>query len=876
MVDFVPHCCRRRGKASASLRSEQVGVADDLGALRHFYVLDHPEGPSALRTHLRPTFPIELIITDTDNTANKRTSSLTIDIHTDTITLTMNKSITPYLIFSMSHGPTPTSIIKESYFEGDNKLLKVTGVGKKESGFLCCKGVNEEEFTVELFFATPLMRDYVASVMSGLGHQDSSAALAAKAVSPVQSLKIFVGSWNFGNNVPPSNLEPWIPRGRFDLYAIGMQESPGENIKLIINYMGDEYVSIKDEVMGVIRLIVLIRKSMVQFVAPDSVESFHVASGILGGMGINKGGVGVALRYRNTPIAFVASHLAARATAKRNRRRNKDVRTIVEKMSFGLGNVDVLHQYNLFWLGDLNYRITLPWEETVSLIKQKKWETLRRHDQLLIEKAAGRVFYGYNELPLDFPPTYKYIDFKNTAEWDPLRKNGRLIGHICRTEAATAQSREHAAKLQVEEGDTHFFLPADASGLRREYTRHKMQTPSWTDRILHKPLPGVVVTQESVGCADEIQTSDHTPIFSTFNMRVPLPPPADVKFLKCTIHVSNVSLSNPRLAGEGYGGEDEYYEEEDDEEDDEDDSTTGKSAEKQANQNNNSGAAVVDSGGGGNTGGGSNAAATAASGAPKFPQTKIPKIKKSNSKKHKRDRSRTKKEMGRRSVFGKEQKLSPVLAMHLPFLRHITKRTAYKTSSNAATSSTISAKRMSMTSTGSDKMSVPAGQGEGRSFTWHQGDIPVMGPFFTKMEYLEHRHIIFRVQGNAGHGAAGNTIGYCTVSLKEMMEKRRPVAFECTLLRGGQPAGVLKGDILIKWLDGGNNVISGHRSVHSVGESKTNHASGEKSKMVSRIQMVRNPSANIDVVKRNKNKVGGHESSRSIQMSASELAAANR
>jgi hypothetical protein len=141
-----------------------------------------------------------------------------------------------------------------------------------------------------------------------------------------------------------------------------MQESPGENIKLIINYMGDEYVSIKDEVMGVIRLIVLIRKSMVQFVAPDSVESFHVASGILGGMGINKGGVGVALRYRNTPIAFVASHLAARATAKRNRRRNKDVRTIVEKMSFGLGNVDVLHQYNLFWLGDLNYRITLPWE----------------------------------------------------------------------------------------------------------------------------------------------------------------------------------------------------------------------------------------------------------------------------------------------------------------------------------------------------------------------------------------------------------------------------------------------------------------------------------------------------------------------------------
>ena len=147
--------------------------------------------------------------------------------------------------------------------------------------------------------------------------------------------------------------------------------------------------------------------------------------------------------------------------------------------SFGLNNVDVLHQYNVFWLGDLNYRITLPWEETVKLIKSKQWEKLRQHDQLLIEQAAGRVFYGYNELDLNFPPTYKYIDFKNTTVWDPIRRNNKLLGHICKTEKATASSRELAAIAKVEEGDTHFFLPSDTTGLRREYTRHKMQTPSW-------------------------------------------------------------------------------------------------------------------------------------------------------------------------------------------------------------------------------------------------------------------------------------------------------------------------------------------------------------------------------------------------------------
>jgi len=216
--------------------------------------------------------------------------------------------------------------------EGDNKILKLKGYGRRSKGSMCCKGTHEEEFEVELFFVTTLLRDYVASVLSGLGHQDSEGIIASKVASPFQSLKIFVGSWNFGNNPPAKNLNPWIPKGRYDLYAIGMQESPGENIKLIKEHLNDDYVSIKDEVMGVIRLIVLVRKTMVQYIHRNSVESFHVASGILGGMGINKGGVGVALHYRNTPIAFIASHLAARATAKRNRRRNKDVRTIVEKM----------------------------------------------------------------------------------------------------------------------------------------------------------------------------------------------------------------------------------------------------------------------------------------------------------------------------------------------------------------------------------------------------------------------------------------------------------------------------------------------------------------------------------------------------------------
>ena len=863
MVDCLPHCLRRRGAASKSLLAEQIGVTDDLGAFRHFYVLDHPEGQNSLRKHLRPTFPVDLILEASDNTVHKHPASFNVDIRTDTLTITLNKHRIPYLTFSMSHGNRPTTVSKDSYMEGDNKIIKLHGSGSKTSGCGPCMGTHEEEFDVELFFVTPMLRDYVASVLSGLGHQDSSAVVASKVASPYQSLKIFVGSWNFGNNPPPTNLEPWIPVGRFDLYAIGMQESPGENIKLVKEYFGDEYVPIKDEVMGVIRLIVLVRKTMVQYVRHESVESFQVASGILGGMGINKGGVGVALRYRNTPIAFIASHLAARATAKRCRRRNKDVRTIVGKMSFGLNNVDVLHQYNVFWLGDLNYRITLPWEETVSLIQQKQWGKLRKHDQLLVEQSAGRVFHGYKEMKLNFPPSYKYLDFKNTAVWDPVRKNGRLVGHVCKSEKPTPSSRALAAAAHVEEGDTGFFLPSDTSGLRREYTRHKMQTPSWTDRILNKPLPGVVVNQETCGCADEIQTSDHTPVFATYNMRIPLPPPASVNFLKCTIHVSNVKLINPRVQGEGFGGiGDDELEEDDDEleedevDDDEVDVEGSRRNLKTSRSTSSNGNSNGNSKGNSKTNGKTNGKAN--KGGKPNRNSGAPKPKDNVSRK-------------RRSFLSsyKPAVLAPVLAIHVPFLKGITKRTAYKTSNNTATESVSDRPSQWCSSKNTATSNEGKESGDGRSFTWHQTDLPIMGPFFTKMEYMEHRHIIFRVQGNAGHGAAGNTVGYCTLSLSEMVEKRIPVRFQCTLLREGQPAGELEGEVLIKWLDSANMVIGGGgragagRGSRSRGETKSHEGGEAPSEMLQSNPLVKN---NMRRPKQGKNRRG----TKSVQLSDAE------
>jgi hypothetical protein len=60
------------------------------------------------------------------------------------------------------------------------------------------------------------------------------------------------------------------------------------------------------------------------------------------------------------------------------------------------------------WLGDLNYRISLSYEDTKKLLTENNWDALFEKDQLNIQRASGRVFKGWSEEKIYFAPTYKY------------------------------------------------------------------------------------------------------------------------------------------------------------------------------------------------------------------------------------------------------------------------------------------------------------------------------------------------------------------------------------------------------------------------------------------------------------------------------------
>ncbi|KAF2325206.1 hypothetical protein GH714_025273 [Hevea brasiliensis] len=153
-------------------------------------------------------------------------------------------------------------------------------------------------------------------------------------------------------------------------------------------------------------------------------------------------------------------------------RRNSDVMEILRKTRFprvhGMGDENspqtILEHDRIIWLGDLNYRIALSYRTAKALVEMHNWRALLENDQLRIEQRWGRVFEGWNEGRIYFPPTYKYSNNSDRYSGDD------------------------------------------------RYPKEKRRTPAWCDRILWY---GRGLNQLSY-VRGETRFSDHRPVYSIF------------------------------------------------------------------------------------------------------------------------------------------------------------------------------------------------------------------------------------------------------------------------------------------------------------------------------------------------------------------------
>ncbi|KAG1327640.1 type I inositol polyphosphate 5-phosphatase 10-like [Cocos nucifera] len=173
------------------------------------------------------------------------------------------------------------------------------------------------------------------------------------------------------------------------------------------------YCLIASKQMVGVFLTVWVKRELAQHVG--HLRICCVGCGIMGCLG-NKGCISVSMTLHQTSFCFVCSHLASGEKGGDELRRNSDVIEILKNTQFL--NIcktpvrripeKILEHDRVIWLGDLNYRIALSDTETRKLLKRKNWDALFKKDQLKIEREAGRVFKGWHEGTICFPPTYKY------------------------------------------------------------------------------------------------------------------------------------------------------------------------------------------------------------------------------------------------------------------------------------------------------------------------------------------------------------------------------------------------------------------------------------------------------------------------------------
>lgn len=249
---------------------------------------------------------------------------------------------------------------------------------------------------------------------------------------------IFCGTWNVNDKSPVISLKNWlnVDKEAPDIYAVGFQEldlsketflfdqtfREDEWYNAVLNYLDKraKYVKVEKIRLVGMMLIVLIKAKHMSHV--HNIVCDTVGTGIMGKMG-NKGGVSIRFDLHNTSLCFVNSHLAAHV--EEFERRNQDFRDICNRIRFVQPNQQpktIIDHDHVYWLGDLNYRITEKDPSTVKkLISEENFAPVLEWDQLKQQHKLNNVFSGYTEGTITFKPTYKYDP--GTDNWDSSEKN---------------------------------------------------------------------------------------------------------------------------------------------------------------------------------------------------------------------------------------------------------------------------------------------------------------------------------------------------------------------------------------------------------------------------------------------------------------------
>nr|XP_033802617.1 phosphatidylinositol 3,4,5-trisphosphate 5-phosphatase 2-like isoform X2 [Geotrypetes seraphini] len=306
-------------------------------------------------------------------------------------------------------------------------------------------------------------------------------------------ISVYIGTWNMDSSPPPLSISSWLTaRGLgysqdesiaclpYDMYVIGTQKNcVGDREWLdflqdtLKTLMGIDFKVVALQTQWNIKMVVLVKPEHEHRIS--HIVTSTVKTGVAPALG-NKGAVGISFLFNGTSFAFVNCHLAS--GSEKTARRNQSYKNILRSLTLGdktLSDFDISLRFNhIFWFGDLNYCLEMDVQDILSHVNRKEFETLRAVDQLNQERERKKAFLRFIEEKITFPPTYRY---------------------------------ERGSR------DNYIWQKQKTAGLR-------ISAPSWCDRILWRSQPETHVLCTSYGCSDDIMSSDHSPVFATFDVGI--------------------------------------------------------------------------------------------------------------------------------------------------------------------------------------------------------------------------------------------------------------------------------------------------------------------------------------------------------------------
>ncbi|NXX19133.1 PI5PA phosphatase, partial [Podargus strigoides] len=235
---------------------------------------------------------------------------------------------------------------------------------------------------------------------------------------------ITVVTWNVGTAMPPNDVTSLLhlntgETNDADVIAIGLQEVNSKiNKRLKDALFTDQWSELFMDVLSPFHFVLVSTVRMQGVILLVFAKYYHLPflqdiqtdctrTG-LGGYWGNKGGVSVRLSIFGHMVCFLNCHLPAHL--EKAEQRKEDFATILHMQQFeGHAASGILDHDLVFWFGDLNFRIeSLDIRYVKYAIDSNILSQLWEKDQLNIAKSTWPVLRGFQEGPLNFPPTFKF------------------------------------------------------------------------------------------------------------------------------------------------------------------------------------------------------------------------------------------------------------------------------------------------------------------------------------------------------------------------------------------------------------------------------------------------------------------------------------